>query len=381
MVEPGEEVVEERHQGEAAGGERLLPFSVPVGVRDRRDAAGHVSTLEAIPRATLVSFRLGGTDGVAVEAAKWARALGEIGWEVSTVAGEGPVDIVVPGLAIGAAVPPGREAVAAALDDADVVVVENLCSLPLNPAAADVVADVLRGRPAVLHHHDLPWQRPHLAHLPGPPDDPAWAHVTINDLSRRELGERGIDATRVYNRFDPDPPAGNGGAVRGALGVATDDRLVLQPTRALERKGVARGVALAEALQATYWILGPAEDGYDLDAVLTGARTRTVVGRPPGTDVHDWYAAADVVAFPSSWEGFGNPTIESAVHERPLAVGRYPVAEELRAFGFRWHEPGDLSVVDAGPDELAHNHDVARRHFHIDELPNVLAGVLDGLAR
>jgi glycosyltransferase involved in cell wall biosynthesis len=381
VVEPGQEVVEQCHQGEAAGGERLLPFSVPVGVRDRRDAAGHVSTLEAIPRATLVSFRLGGTDGVAVESAKWAWALRELGWEVSTVAGEGPVDRVIPQLAIGVHVAPDRDAVAAALDDADVVVVENLCSLPLNPAAADVVADLLRGRPAVFHHHDLPWQRPHLAHLPGPPDDPAWAHVTINDVSRRELAERGIDATRIYNRFDPDPPSGDGGAVRAALGVGADERLVLQPTRALARKGVPQGVALAEALRAVFWILGPAEDGYDLDTALSTTTTRTIVGRPPRTTVHDWYKAADVVAFPSSWEGFGNPTIESAVHDRPLAVGRYPVAEELRAFGFRWHDVDDLSVIDAGADVLAHNHDVARRHFDLAELPNLLAGVLGGLAR
>jgi glycosyltransferase involved in cell wall biosynthesis len=318
---------------------------------------------------------------VAVEAAKWTWALRQLGWDTSTVAGEGPVDHTVPGLAIGAPVPPSRAAVADALADADVVVVENLCSLPLNPAAAAVVADVLKGRPAVLHHHDLPWQRPHLAHLPGPPDDPAWAHVTINERSRRELAERGIGATRIYNHFDPDPPPGRGDAVRTALGVGLHERLVLQPTRALDRKGVPAGVALAERLQAVYWILGPAEDGYDLGAVMAGAKTRTIVGRPLHTTVHDWYAAADVIAFPSTWEGFGNPTVESATHDRPLALGRYPVAEELRAFGFRWHDPDDATVIDAGPDLLAHNHDVARRHFDVAELPNLLAGVLDGLAR
>jgi glycosyltransferase involved in cell wall biosynthesis len=350
-------------------------------VRDRRDTAGHVSTLGGIPRAALISFRLGGTDGVAVEAAKWAWALVELGWDVTTVAGEGPVDCVIPGLAIGAPRPPAVTAVTDALDGADVVVVENLCSLPLNPAAAEVVAGVIRGRPAVLHHHDLPWQRPHLAHLPGPPDDPAWRHVTINELSRRELAERGIDATRIANHFDPDPPPGQGDGVRAALGVGLHERLVLQPTRALERKGVPLGVALAERLEAVYWILGPGEDGYDLDAALAPAKTRTIVGRPPHTTVHDWYAAADVVTFPSSWEGLGNPTIESAVHERPLAVGRYPVAEELRALGFRWHDPDDPSVIDDGPDVLAHNHDVARRHFDLAGLPNLLAAVLDGLAR
>ncbi len=114
----------------------------------------------------MVSFRLGGGDGVAVEAAKWASALGVIGWEVRTIAGEGPADLVLPGLAMHAReAPTGRE-VREALTGADLVIVENLCSLPLNPAAAAVVAAACRGRPAVLHHHDLPWQRAHLAHNP-----------------------------------------------------------------------------------------------------------------------------------------------------------------------------------------------------------------------
>ena len=38
-------------------------------------------------RAAVVSFRLGMADGVSVEAAKWAAALGRLGWTVRTVAG------------------------------------------------------------------------------------------------------------------------------------------------------------------------------------------------------------------------------------------------------------------------------------------------------
>ena len=125
---------------------------------------------------------------------------------------------------------PGRSEVDGALADADLVIVENLLSLPLNPGAAAVVAAACAGRPTLLHHHDLPWQRPHLAHLPPPPDDAAWAHVTINELSRNELATYGIAASTIYNAFDPDPAPGERTGLRAAVGVPDRTPLLLQPT-------------------------------------------------------------------------------------------------------------------------------------------------------
>jgi hypothetical protein len=56
---------------------------------------------DAIPTAALLSFRLGGPDGVSVEAAKWQRALTDLGFATVTVAGSGAVDHLLPGLSIG----------------------------------------------------------------------------------------------------------------------------------------------------------------------------------------------------------------------------------------------------------------------------------------
>src|SRR5579862_7181879 len=127
--------------------------------------------LETMPVAVMVSFRLGGADGVSIEAKKWFDALVTLGWKVTTVAGGGPVDQLLPGLAIDAAEAPSQREVSDALADADLVIIENLCSLPLNRAGAHVVAGVCRGRPTLLHHHDLPWQRPQFVRDPPPPDD------------------------------------------------------------------------------------------------------------------------------------------------------------------------------------------------------------------
>jgi glycosyltransferase involved in cell wall biosynthesis len=313
------------------------------------------------------------------------------------------VDRLLPGLSIGADSPPTYDEVVGALDGADLVVVENLCSLPLNRAAADLVARALAGRPAVLHHHDLPWQRPQFVDAPPPPDDPRWSHVTINELSRIELRARGITAATVYNAFDTgrglagpaDEPIDKGhgdhvgrSALRRRQGIDTGARVVLQPTRAIPRKNVAAGIAVAEFLGATYWLLGPAEDGYGPEAarLLDASRAPVVFGwndlSPPPVD--DAYAACDVVALPSTWEGFGNPTIESAIHRRPLAIGPYPVAAELAAFGFRWFpvdRPAALAAWLSAPDPalLDHNAAVADAHFSLRDLPDRIRPVLPEL--
>jgi mannosylglucosylglycerate synthase len=338
-----------------------------------------------LSRVAIVSFRLGVPDGVSVVAGHWATGFERLGLEVRTLAGAGVADRLLPGLAIDAPTPPTRAELARQLAWADLVVVENLCSLPLNPGAGAAIAACLAGRRAILHHHDLPWQRRQFAHLTGwPPDDPAWVHATINELSRKQLAARGIVATTVYGGFAVPPP-GRHELTRRRLGVAPERRLLLQPTRAIARKNVPAGLAMAEAVGAEYWLTGPVEEGYgpELARILAGAACPVHRGIPDGLDMDDAYAAADAVVLPSTWEGFGAPLIEASMHRRPLAVGDYPVAAELAAFGFRWfpvHDPGPLRGFLDRPDAelLEHNREVAVRHFSLDALTAQLADLFHG---
>jgi glycosyltransferase involved in cell wall biosynthesis len=171
---------------------------------------------------------------------------------------------------------------------------------------------------------------------------------------------------------------------RAALGVADGDALLLQPTRALERKNIGGALELCAAVGGTYWLLGPAEDDYgpELNRLVAQARCPVLLGPPPGgCSIADAYAACDAVLLPSFWEGFGNPSVESATYRRPLAIGPYPVAAELAAFGFCWFgvtDPSPLAGWLRRRDEelLDHNHQVAAAHFNLADLPGRLADVL-----
>lgn len=334
---------------------------------------------------------------MAVASAVWQRAFGALGWEVATVAGAGCADHLAPALDGAGQRPLGPSALALVreqLEKADLVVVENLGTVP-------AIADLLRGRRALLRHHDLPWQDGGAA-IPGAreqhrgapeapvPDDPAWRHVTVNERSRLELAARGVRAETIYHMFDPDPPPGRRDRTRSLLGLSDGDRLLLQPTRGAASKNVAGGLLLAAAVRATYWLLGPVDDSERprFDELVRRSGALVVVGRPGGDQItlEDAYAASDLVALPSSWEGFGNGAIEAALHRRPFAAGRYPVATELRRYGFSWfdcEDPAPIARFLANPDPfvLDRNELVAKVRFSSEQLPARLEELANELTR
>jgi glycosyltransferase involved in cell wall biosynthesis len=378
-----------------------------------------------VKRAVMLSFRLGAQDGVSVQAATWARSLETLGFTVRRVAGEladgvRAGDVVVPGLAVSAeaevgpagqlapgASPPRVGELERALEGATLVVVENVLSLPLNLPAAEVLTEVLERRLAggdttvILHHHDFAWQRANCAHLPEslPPKLPGAVHVTINEFSRHELAERGVEAVTVRNAFDLDAPRGDRDGTRAALGVGASDLLVLQPTRAVPHKNIPAAVELCNALAGLlgdrpvrYWLPGPAEDGYAAGLAEVLARAEVPVLRhhpstlpvgPGAATMADAYAACDLVVFPSTGgEGFGLPVIEAVWAGRPLAVAGYPALDEIVACGFEFlpvADPAQVAAALGRPDPAVadRNLTLARRHFSLATLTSRLRELLD----
>ena len=355
----------------------------------------------------VLSFRLGGTDGVSIVAETWIDALHRLGFEVRTVAGSGEVDVRVPDLALGcwpdgSAGLSGPEAateaeidrladeVRTALSGVDLVIVENLGSIPMNLPASIAVARAREGLPTIWHHHDPAWQRDRYADvtdLPPRESKPSgqWRHVTINELTRQEFADRGFTASTIRNGFDVHSPLGDRTGERARHDFAPEELVMLHPVRAIERKNVPLALEIAERVGATYWITGPAEEGYrdTLDQLLDEARQRGVrVVHEPAESLANMYAACDVVVFPSTWEGFGNPPIDAAIHRRPAIVSHYPVSEELRALGFEWFDPQDLPAfttwLTSGDDGLIdRNREVVEATLSLDVMQAALAHLLD----
>jgi len=87
---------------------------------------------------------------------------------------------------------------------------------------------------------------------------------------------------------------------------------------------------------------------------------------------------------PSTWEGFGNPVLESVTHHRPLAVYPYPVLQEISAFGFHFFGLDDVEAIAnflSEPDNelLKRNALIAHEHFNVADLPARLVPLLETL--
>ena len=254
------------------------------------------------------------------------RALGLLGWTVRTVAGAGPVDRRPPGLAMDARTPrPGRGRPCAGRRRSGHRREPVLA--PLEPRRGGRGGGGLRRTPRrCCTTTTCRGSVPTWPHLPPPPDDAAWAHVTINELSRDELAAHGIDGHHDLQRLRPGSAAGRPDATcRPPRRPRWQRRCCCSPRVHWRARTSGGGIALAEALDATYWLLGPAEDGYgpELDRSWSRpARCPVLLGSPPGgCSIADAYAACDAVALPRP----GRASATRRWSRQPTA-GRWPSA-------------------------------------------------------
>jgi glycosyltransferase involved in cell wall biosynthesis len=161
--------------------------------------------------------------------------------------------------------------------------------------------------------------------------------VVINSIAAEELqSRRGLASTVVSNvmDFESGGPSGDGGArFRELVGIEDADVVLLQPTRVVRRKGIELTIELASRLDGSLKVIVSHPDDLDSeywDELLALASDLDVDLRlvDIGRDRHalaSAYAAADLVCFPSLYEGYGNALVEALYYRSPVMVNRYPV--------------------------------------------------------
>ena len=242
-----------------------------------------------------VSTRFYGTDGVTLEASKWAAVLTAAGHHCFWFAGELDRDpdssLLVPEAHFQH--PDNRwisqrvfgrkrrepevtdriHGMAALLKERlrafmerfsiDLLIPQNVLTIPMQIPMGVALTELLAETqvPTIAHHHDFYWERTRFLvnavadyiRMAFPPNLPNIAHVTINSAAQEELALRtGISSTVIPNVVDFEHPpavcAASGEKVRASLGLGPDDIVFVQPTRIVQRKGIEHAIELLREL-------------------------------------------------------------------------------------------------------------------------------------
>jgi glycosyltransferase involved in cell wall biosynthesis len=309
----------------------------------------------------------------------------------------------------------------------DCIIAENTLSIPMNIplgiAMTELIAET--GIPTLAHHHDFAWERDRfLVNAAGdyiqmsfPPALSSMSHVVINSLAQTSLSHRrGVTSTIIPNTFDfgtaPKPaPASVIERLRKEAGIGPDEYFVLQPTRVVPRKCIERSIDLVSGLPGAgrkLVISHPSGDEGDeyqkklkeyanmrgvnlvcIDHIVSPGR---MASKERPFTIGDVYQAADLVTYPSAYEGFGNAFLEAVYFRKPILMNRYPVfIADIEPKGF------DLCLIDGfitggtvrqvesiigDPERLARmtdlNYALAREHYSYERLEDLLTGVMRG---
>ena len=252
----------------------------------------------------------------------------------------------------------------------DILVPENALTIPMNIPLGLAITEVLieTEMRAAAHHHDFYWERDRFMtnavwdylNTAFPPNLPSVNHAVINSFAAEQLSLRtGISSNILPNVMDfenpPPAPDDYAGDVREALGIEKDELFILQPTRIVKMKGIEHAIELVSRLgmKARLVISHSAGDegqayedrlreysehmnvntlfAYD---VVDDKRGTTEDGRKIYT-LSDIYPHADLVTYPSIFEGFGNAFLEALYFRKPIMVNTYSIyTKDIKPKGF-----------------------------------------------
>lgn len=310
-------------------------------------------------------------------------------------------------------------------NDLDLIVVENALTIPMNLPLGITLTGLIAelGINTIAHHHDFFWERQRyqsnalldLLDTAFPAKLPTIQHVTINSIAQKRLKKRrGIESLVVPNVHDfATPPPGIDGYnrdFRERLGLKEGDLFILQPTRVIQRKGIEMALELVYLLNlphprlyithrahdegVEYWhFLKREADMMGVDLRLIDHLVGSERGRANGHKIYslwDAYPHADLVTYPSTYEGFGNALLEAVYFKRLVVVNRYPVYNaDIGPLGFEFIEL-DGFVDDAAaqktnellvnPEQVRFmtekNYALAQEHFSLEVLEKKLKDIL-----
>lgn len=307
----------------------------------------------------------------------------------------------------------------------ELIIVQNALTIPLNLPLGVCLTGLIAelGIKTIAHHHDFFWERQRyqtnaiadLLDTTFPAKLPSIQHITINSIAQSRLkARRGIDSTLIPNVFDFNMPVSGiddyNRDFRQSLGLTNGDLLVLQPTRVIQRKGIEMAIELVnrlgypnpkifithrsddEGLTLWHWLKREAQvmgvTANLIDYIIKTKRSR--INNHKIYSLWDAYQHADLITYPSLYEGFGNALLEAVFFKRLIVVNRYPVYNaDIRPLGFEFIEldgfVDDKAVEETlemlnHPDRIMslaeYNYGIARKHFSLEVLEACLEDLL-----
>lgn len=304
----------------------------------------------------------------------------------------------------------------------DILIPQNVLAIPMHVPLGIAVTEFLAETqmPAIAHQHDFYWERTRFSvgavkdylDMAFPPSLPHLHHIGINQAAIEQMSLRkGVTATLMPNVFDFDNPPPDKDDytedIREEIGISKDDILILQPTRIVPRKGIEHAIKLVGMLKDPRYKLvishDAGDEGHDYKNQLEelakqeGVDLRFFAARigevrqvdHEGNKIYtlwDIYKHADLMTYPSTYEGFGNALLEAIYFRVPVVINRYSIyVQDIEPKGFKLLEMDGFITAKLVEDVrrviedkkhrdsiVNHNYKVARKYYSYTVLRRVL---------